>query len=111
VLARALAQQPRILLMDEPTAHLDLGNQGRLLEIMRDLAAGGKTVVLTTHDPNLAAAVAGTAVLMRAGQVLDAGPVVSVLTGANLSATYGVPVHVVEVGGRRVVLLPDRQAA
>ena len=111
VLARALAQQPRILLMDEPTAHLDLGNRGRLLEIMRDLAAGGKTVVLTTHDPNLAAAVAGTAVLMRSGQVLDAGPVASVLTGANLSVTYGVPVQVMEVGGRRVVLLPDRQAA
>jgi iron complex transport system ATP-binding protein len=107
VLARALAQQPRILLMDEPTAHLDLGNQGRLLEIMRDLAAGGKTVVLTTHDPNLAAAVAGMAVLMRSGQVLDAGPVASVLTEANLTATYGVPVQVVEANGRRVVLLPD----
>ena len=59
VLARALAQQPRILLMDEPAAHLDLGNQGRLLDLVRDLAAAGATVVLTTHDPNLAAAVAG----------------------------------------------------
>jgi iron complex transport system ATP-binding protein len=111
VLARALAQQPRILLMDEPTAHLDLGNQGRLLEIMRDLASGGKTVVLTTHDPNLAAAVAGTVILMRAGQVLDVGPVVSVLTGANLSRTYGVPVQVLDVDGRRVVLLPDQRPA
>ena len=108
VLARALAQQPRILLMDEPTAHLDLGNQGRLLEIVRELAAGGTTVVLTTHDPNLAAAVAGMAILMRSGQVLDAGPVSSVLTAANLSMVYGVPVRVVEVEGRRVVLLPDQ---
>jgi iron complex transport system ATP-binding protein len=110
VLARALAQQPHILLMDEPTAHLDLGNQGRLLAIVRDLAASGKTVVLTTHDPNLVAAVAGTVVLMRAGQMLDVGPVGSVLTGANLSETYGVPVQVTEVDGRRVVLLPDRPA-
>ena len=108
VLARALAQQPRILLLDEPTAHLDLGNQARLLDIIRDLAAGGKTVVLTTHDPNLAAAVAGTAVLMRSGQVLDAGPVASVLTAKNLSATYDVPVRVLEVDGRRVILLPDQ---
>jgi iron complex transport system ATP-binding protein len=111
VLARALAQQPRILLMDEPTAHLDLGNQGRLLEIVRELAAGGTTVVLTTHDPNLAAAVAGTAILMRSGRVLDAGPVASVLTAANLSATYDVPVRVLEVDGRRVVLLPDQRSA
>jgi iron complex transport system ATP-binding protein len=109
VLARALAQKPRILLMDEPTAHLDLGNQGRLLEIVRDLAAGGTTVVLTTHDPNLAAAVASTAILMRSGRVLDAGPVASVLTASNLSETYEVTVRVLEVDGRRVVLLPDQQ--
>ena len=111
VLARALAQQPRILLMDEPTAHLDLGNQGRLLEIVRELAATGTTVVLTTHDPNLAASVAGTAILMRSGRVLDAGPVGSVLTAPNLSATYEVPVRVLEVDGRRVVLLPDQRPA
>ena len=111
VLARALAQQPRILLMDEPTAHLDLGNQGRLLEIVRELAAGGTTVVLTTHDPNLAATLAGIAILMRSGRVLDAGPVSSVLTADNLSAVYGVPVRVLEVDGRRVVLLPDVRPA
>jgi iron complex transport system ATP-binding protein len=63
--ARTLAQQPRILLMDEPTAHLDLSNKGRLLAIVRDLVARGVTVVLTTHDLNLAAAVASFAVLMR----------------------------------------------
>ena len=108
VLARALAQQPRILLMDEPTAHLDLGNQARLLEIVRDLAEGGTTVVLTTHDPNLAASVAATAILMRSGQVLDTGPVASVLTAENLSATYDVPVRVLVVDGRRVVLLSDQ---
>lgn len=103
--ARALAQQTRILLLDEPAAHLDLGNQGRLLEIMRGLAAGGATLVLTTHDPNLAAAVAGHAVLMRAGQVLAAGPTATVLTAELLSATYGTPVSVHQVDGRRIILL------
>lgn len=104
-LARVLAQQPHVFLMDEPTAHLDLSNQGRLLEIMRALVARGHTLVLTTHDPNLAAAVADFAVLMRHGQVLDAGPTDSVLATDKLSATYGVPVQVFRVDGRRVILL------
>jgi iron complex transport system ATP-binding protein len=105
VVARALAQQPRILLMDEPTAHLDLSNKDRLLSIMRDLVALGVTLVLTTHDPNLAASVAGYAVLMRGGQVLKAGPPESTLTAENLSATYDVPVQVYQVDGRRIILL------
>ena len=103
--ARALAQQPRVLLLDEPTAHLDLSNQGRLLAIVRALAAQGTTPVLTTHDPGLAAAVAGFVVLMRNGRVLAAGPVEATLTEEKLSATYGVPVRVFEVDGRRIILL------
>lgn len=103
--ARALAQQPRILLLDEPTAHLDLNNQGRLLDIMRNLSAQGITLVLTTHDPNLASSVAGFAVLMREGQILDAGPAEPMLTAEKLSATYGVPVQVFRVDGRRIILL------
>jgi iron complex transport system ATP-binding protein len=107
VVARTLAQQPRILLMDEPAAHLDLSNQGRLLEIMRGLAVGGTTLVFTTHDPNLAAAVAGTVVLMRRGQILADGLAKTVLTSETLTATYGVAVQVVQIEGRQVVLLPD----
>jgi iron complex transport system ATP-binding protein len=106
VLARALAQQPRVLLLDEPTAHLDLSNKGRLLAIMRDLAAGGVTLVLTTHDPNLAASIAGRGVLLREGQILGAGPTEWMLTAEKLSATYGVPVQVYHIEGRRVILLP-----
>jgi iron complex transport system ATP-binding protein len=101
-----LAQQPRILLMDEPTAHLDLGNQDRLLGIVRHLAAAGTTLVLTTHDPNLAAAIASEVVLMRDGQILAAGPPASLLVPEHLSATYGVAVQVAEIGDRRVILLP-----
>lgn len=105
--ARALAQEPRILLLDEPTSHLDLGNQGRILQIMRALAAQGVTVIFTTHDPGLAAAVAGYVVLMRAGQVLAAGVNGTALTAERLTATYGVPVEVLDVSGRRVVLLRE----
>jgi iron complex transport system ATP-binding protein len=101
-----LAQQPQVLLMDEPTSHLDLANQARLLEIMRSLVSQGVTLVLTTHDPGLASSVAGHAVLMHKGQVLTAGPAGSVLTAGNLTQTYGVPVQVFEVDGRRLILLP-----
>jgi iron complex transport system ATP-binding protein len=103
--ARALAQQPRILLLDEPAAHLDLSNQGRLLDIMRGLSARGVTLVLTTHDPNLAAAIADLTVLMRAGRVQQAGPVALVLSSEHLSATYDVPVQVFQVDRRRIILL------
>jgi iron complex transport system ATP-binding protein len=104
-LARALAQQTPLLLLDEPTAHLDLGNKGRLLDVLARLEGSGTTVLLTTHDPETAALAARFLVLMREGQVLDAGPLRQVLTPERLSLTYGVPVRVVEVEGRPVVLL------
>jgi iron complex transport system ATP-binding protein len=103
LIARALAQQPRILLLDEPTSHLDLGNKGRVLLLMRRLADDGVTVVFTTHEPNLVT-VADYLVLMRDGQTLAAGPKDAVFTSDNLSRTYDVPVTVAQVGGLRVVL-------
>ena len=103
-LARALAQTPRILLLDEPTAHLDLGNQTMILQMLRRLVLAGTTLVLTTHDPNAAAAVARFVVLMRQGQILAAGPVDEMLSSEHLCATYGVPVHVATIGDRRAIL-------
>jgi len=107
VLARALAQQPRILLMDEPAAHLDLGNQGRLLDIIGEMAAAGTTVVLTTHDANLASAIADYVVLMARGRIVEAGPADTVISAGTLSSTYGVPIEVGTLDGRRVVLLTN----
>jgi iron complex transport system ATP-binding protein len=106
-LARALAQQPEVLLLDEPAAHLDLSNQARLLAILGQLAAQGTTLMLTTHDPNLAASVASLIVLMRDGRVLTAGLPEATLTAEALSATYRVPVHVYNVNHRPIILLED----
>jgi iron complex transport system ATP-binding protein len=103
--ARALAQTPRILLLDEPTAHLDLANQAMILRILRRLALAGTTLVLTTHDPNAAAAIAGFVVLMRQGRILSAGPVDEMLSSEHLSATYGLPVQVATIGGSRAILV------
>lgn len=104
LVARALAQQPRFLLLDEPTSHLDLANKARLVALLRELNAQGATILLTTHEPEVAAALATHIVLMRAGQVLRTGPRAEAFTAEWLSATYGVPVKVASVGERPVVL-------
>ena len=103
-LARALVQRPRILLLDEPTSHLDLANRACVLEVVRGLADGGVAVVLTTHDPNAASAVADHIVLLREGQVVAAGPPGHALSPAHLTETYGLPVQVVTVQGRPIVV-------
>jgi len=105
LIARALVQEPQMLLLDEPTTHLDLSNQGRILNTLTRLAERGTTVVYTTHDPDSAARTAQYLVLMREGQVLSSGEVGLVLTAQNLTRTYGVPVRVVQVDGYPFVLL------
>lgn len=105
MLARALAQQSRILLLDEPTSHLDLSNKGRMLRVLRRLSAQGVTIVFTTHDPEAAILIADYVALMRRGQILDYGPLARILTADKLTATYGVPVRIAHLEGRPVVLL------
>jgi len=104
LVARALAQQPRLLLLDEPTSHLDLANKARLIKLMQALAARGVTLLLTTHEPDVAAAIATHLVLMREGQVYQTGRLPEVFTAEHLSATYNVPVSVTQVDGRRIAL-------
>ncbi|PKO22245.1 MAG: ABC transporter ATP-binding protein [Chloroflexi bacterium HGW-Chloroflexi-1] len=104
LVARALAQQPRFLLLDEPTSHLDLGNKVRLLGLLRELASQGVTILFTTHEPEVSTALATHLVLMRAGQVLHTGTLTETFTGERLSAIYGVAVEVAQVNGRQVVL-------
>ncbi|MDD8026978.1 MAG: ABC transporter ATP-binding protein [Acidobacteriota bacterium] len=103
-IARAVAQDPAILLLDEPTSHLDLANTRRVLRLLDALRAGGKTILLTTHDPNTAAALADEAVLLKSGRVIAAGPPAEVLNEGDLSRTYGVTLDVRMIDGRPVVL-------
>ena len=101
--ARALCQEPKILLMDEPTSHLDLANARRVLRLMRQITDQGRTVVFTTHDPNAAGAVADHVLLIGRQRLLASGPAADTLTGGLLSATYGEPVEVVRTGRGPVV--------
>jgi iron complex transport system ATP-binding protein len=105
LLARALAQQTNILLLDEPTAHLDLGNQKRILELLHHLTHQGITIILTTHDPNIAAYIADHMVFMRTGKIYAHGGTDQVLTEENLAAVYETPIVVERVKGRLVVFM------
>jgi iron complex transport system ATP-binding protein len=103
LVARALVQQPRLLVLDEPMSHLDLANKARLIQLLNGLVAQGMTLLLTTHEPDVAAAVASHLVLMSAGRVFRAGTLADVLTSENLTATYGIPVRVRQVDDQKMI--------
>lgn len=109
LIARALAQQPRAILLDEPTASLDFGNQGMVIAAIRGLADQGLAVMFTTHDPNQALRCADRAMLIRGGRVLAAGPAAEVIDEARLVALYGAPVWRV-ASPRGAVFLPGSAA-
>ena len=93
LLARALAQEPQFIVLDEPTASLDFGNQGKVMREIRALAASGHGVLFTTHDPNHALRAADRAYLLRDGERVAEGAVSDVLTREQLEALYGAPVE------------------
>ena len=106
LVARALAQEARVIVLDEPTASLDFGNQGRVLGEIRRLADAGLAVLFTTHDPNQALRVADRALLLRDGRPLALGPVTQVLDTTRLQALYGVPVETVPAPAGAAAFLP-----
>lgn len=97
LVARALAQKPRLLLMDEPTSNLDFGNQVRVLDLLSGLAREGLGVAMTTHAPDQALRLADRVALMNSGRILSEGRPHEVMDGESLSALYGVPVEVADV--------------
>jgi iron complex transport system ATP-binding protein len=94
LLARALAQDAPLLLLDEPTASLDIGHQVRTLSLVRGLAADGRTVLAAIHDLDLAARFCDRLVLLADGRVRTAGPPETVLDGPALRAAYDVRTRV-----------------
>jgi iron complex transport system ATP-binding protein len=101
LIARALAQEAELLLLDEPTASLDFGNQLRVLDQLRGLAEQGIGVLFSTHDPDHAFLCAERVLMLRDGRILAAGRPDDVVTRDNLRQLYGVEVEVV------MATLPD----
>lgn len=104
LIARALATEAAHLLMDEPTANLDFGNQALILDEVARLREAGKAILFSTHHPDHALRIADRVVMLRGGKLLALGPAADVLNSENLSALYGRDVVVAEVvlpGGAR----------
>ena len=95
LIARGLAQKCWILLMDEPTAHLDLSNQHRVLEIIDQLSRQGLAFIISSHAPNDALSYADNVLLLNGGWVTDYGKPQEILTESALSAVYGVRTEVI----------------
>ncbi len=101
-IALGLAQATPILLLDEPTSHLDVRVAHEILDLLRGLARDGKTVVCALHDLNEAAAYADRISLLGEGTLLDVAPPEDLLAGAALERVYGIAMERVRISGGRL---------
>ncbi|MFA0822968.1 MAG: ABC transporter ATP-binding protein [Methanomethylovorans sp.] len=107
LIARALAQQPALLLLDEPTAHLDFGNQILVLETVQKLAAKGMSILMNTHMPDHAFLVGNSAAALTENKLVAVGEVKTVVNSQIMSSLYGVKVAVREMEDiKRKVCVP-----
>lgn len=110
LIARALASQCRVMVLDEPVSALDLRNQARVLTILQELAASGMGIALTTHHPDHALHLADDAVLVLGPDDVRTGPAADLLDPTALAELYGLPVTTSRVPGPRgprTVVVPD----
>jgi iron complex transport system ATP-binding protein len=111
ILATAFAQEPRLLLLDEPTVHLDIANQVEILELVKDLnRQSGLTVIAAIHDLNMAAMYFDRLVLLKEGRILSDGAPRDVLTENNIREAFAAGVRVgadPTTGAPHVYILPQ----
>lgn len=109
--ARTLVQQPKFLLMDEPTSHLDFGNQIRTMEIIEKLASTGLSIIMTSHFPDHAFLISSRVAIIKRGKFIDIGSPDDVITEKNLENAYGIEVKVVYIdsGTNRKICVPVKK--
>ena len=106
LVARALAQEPRLLVLDEPTAGLDFGNQVRVLEKISNLSGKGISILFSSHHPDHAFMCAGRALLLAEGRALEIGRPQEVIRSDTLQRLYGVPAQVLSTEAGVHAFLP-----
>jgi len=109
-IARALAQEPEILLMDEPTAHLDLYHQGEIMERLCERNRQGLTILMVTHDVNLAALYCGRMAALRDGRIMGTGRPEELMEPVFLETIFGCGIRVFRAG-EHTLMFPDRRRA
>jgi len=105
-LARVLCQQPDILILDEPTSHLDFGNQIKLLEIIDNLASSGLSIIMSSHFPDHAFLSSTKVAILKNKQFIDFGTPNDVVTEENLKRAYSIDVKLIELDDERKVCVP-----
>lgn len=105
-LARVLCQKPDILILDEPTSHLDFGNQIKLLEIIDNLAKSGLSIIMSSHFPDHAFLSSTKVAIMKDKRFIDFGTPDDVVTEDNLRKAYSIDVRLMELDDERKVCVP-----
>jgi len=108
MVARALAQEARILLLDEPTAHLDVSRRLEVLALVRELAREGRSALVVSHDLGLAARECDRVALLAEGRILAAGPPAEILEPALLRRAFGVEAEILRATDGSAVVVPRR---
>ena len=104
--ARVIAQEPLILILDEPTSHLDFGNQMKILNVISKLANEGMSVIMTSHFPDHAFISSNKVAIMKDRKFLDIGKPADIITEENMEKAYGIHVKIVDVGQNRKICVP-----
>jgi iron complex transport system ATP-binding protein len=105
-LARVLCQKPDMLILDEPTSHLDFGNQIKLLEIIDNLAKSGLSIIMSSHFPDHAFLSSTKVAIMKDKRFIDFGTPEDVVTEENLKKAYSIDVKLIELDNKRKVCVP-----
>ena len=102
LLAAALTQSPAFLILDEPTAHLDFGNAHRFLDLVLRLYAQGIGILMTTHFPDHALYLSAETLVLKDKTLWKHGAAAEVIDEEGMTALYGLPVHIAQIGTRTV---------
>lgn len=111
LIARALVQAPKLFLMDEPTANLDLANQARVLEIIRDIAVEGTSILVTTHQPDQALQLGARAATLTQGRIGALGSAAEIVSPEIIGRLYGTPIEILHARGRPLACIPTLRAS
>ena len=105
MIASALTQEPELMILDEPTAHLDFGNAYRFVELVEKLRDRNMGVLMTTHFPDHALMLGSKTAVLSGGRIIAEGPASDVITDESMRELYNIEVHVEHIGDR-IICIP-----